>query len=58
MFVAQVTFSTKDFEVRSILDEKVSYAKECLVSLQGFKSAEVWKSEIKNQIRICYCFKN
>lgn len=50
MFVAQVTFSTKDFEVRSILDEKASHAKEDFEGFQGFKGADVWKNETKTKL--------
>lgn len=50
MFIAQVTFSTKDFEVRSILDNKASHAKEDFEGFQGFRGAEVWKSESKSKL--------
>lgn len=50
MFVAQVTFSTKDLSVRSMLDNKISHAKEDFEGYKGFIDAEIWKNETKNKL--------
>lgn len=50
MFIAQVTFATKDFDVRSILDNKASNAKKDFEGFEGFRGAEVWKNETKNKL--------
>ncbi|UEX89641.1 antibiotic biosynthesis monooxygenase family protein [Staphylococcus ratti] len=50
MFVAQVTFSTKDLESRSILDNKAKHAKKDFEGYEGLIAVEVWKNETKDKL--------
>lgn len=50
MFIAQATFSTKDSDAKSILNNKMSHAKQDFEGFEGFIDAEVWKSEAGSKL--------